>query len=125
MTESTSGIVAPTTSVAASPSRLIRTWSPWVSTTDASVTCGSPSRSASIAGTTLIAPSVEAIPHTTRSTFADSPSFSTALASTSEVPIASEPAIAVVHDVHALVAAHLQRLAHRVQGLLRTRRTAR
>ena len=36
-TDSTSGIVPPTTSVAVSPSRLIRTWSPWASTTEASV----------------------------------------------------------------------------------------
>ena len=77
-----------------SPSRLIRTWSPWVSTTEASVSWGSPSRSASIAGTTLIEPSVEAMPHMTRSYGAVTPAFSTALASTSEVAIASEPAIA-------------------------------
>ena len=67
VTESTSGIVPPITSVAVSPSRLIRTWSPCVSTTEASVTCGTPSRSASIAGTTPIVPSVDAMPHITRS----------------------------------------------------------
>ena len=81
------------TSVAVSPSRLMRTWSPWVSTTEASVTCGRPRRSASIAGTTLIEPSVEAMPHMTRRP-AGSPTFSIALASTSEVATASEPAIA-------------------------------
>ena len=57
------------------------------------MTCGRPSRSASIAGTTPMAPSVEAMPHTTRST-GSTPIFSTALASTSEVASASEPAIA-------------------------------
>ncbi len=64
----------------------MRTWSPWDSITEASVTCGRPRRSASIAGTTLPEASVDAIPHTTRSVAPLSALiFSTALASTSEV----------------------------------------
>ncbi len=59
-------------------------------TSDANVTCGSPRRSASIAGTTLIEPSVDAMPQSTRSALC----CSIALASTSEVAIASEPWIA-------------------------------
>ncbi|CAB4726077.1 unannotated protein [freshwater metagenome] len=84
-------MVPPMTSVAVSPSRLARTWSPWVSTTEAKVTCGRPRRSASIAGTTLMPASVEAMPHMIRSA---GPTFSIALASTSEVAMASEPAMA-------------------------------
>src|SRR3954452_11769799 len=76
----------------------MRTWSPCVSTFEANVSWGRESRSASIAGTTLIEPSVEDIPHITRSYAAPAPSppapLSIALASTSEVPIASEPAMA-------------------------------
>src|SRR6478609_1186807 len=87
-------MVPPMTSVAVSPSRLIRTWSPWNSTTEASVTCGRPRRSASIAGTTLIPASVEARPPTTRSTGVSAPIFSMALASTREVAAASDPAMA-------------------------------
>lgn len=44
--------------------------------------------------TTLMAASVDAMPHRTRSTLDSDPAFSTALASASEVAKASEPAIA-------------------------------
>ena len=47
-----------------------------------------------MAGTTLMEASVEAMPHRTRSTLVSAPAFSIALASTSEVAMASEPAIA-------------------------------
>ena len=57
-------------------------------TSEAKVTCGSPSRSASIAGITDIVPSVEAMPSSTRST---SPTLAIAFASTSDVAGASEP----------------------------------
>ena len=57
--------------------------------TDSS-TDGRLSRSASMAGTTLMPASVDAMPHMTRSA---GPIFSTALASTSEVAMASEPAM--------------------------------
>ena len=113
------------TSVAVSPSRLIRTWSPWVSITEAKVTCGRSRRSASIAGTTLIAPSVEAMPHTTRSTGVSAPAFSIALASTSDVATGVRAGDRVVDHVHALVGTHLQRLADRVDGLLGTHRQTR
>ena len=73
------------TSVEPSLSRLIRTWSPCDSITEASVTCGMPSRSASIAGTTEPDASVDAIPQITRSAPASALIFSMALASTSEV----------------------------------------
>ncbi len=73
------------TSVAVSPSRLMRTWSPCDSTTEAKVTWGRSRRSASIAGTTEPEASVEAMPHMTRSTGFSAPAFSMALASTSEV----------------------------------------
>ena len=72
------------TSVEPSLSRLMRTWSPCDSTTEASVTCGMPRRSASIAGTTEPEASVEAMPQTTRSG-RSALIFSIALASTSEV----------------------------------------
>ena len=104
------------TSVAVSPSRLIRTWSPWVSTTEASVTCGSPRRSASIAGTTLIAPSVEAMPHDDQVALG-----ADLLDRLGQHQRGGERVGAgdrVVDDVDALVGAHLQRLAHRVDGLL-------
>ena len=58
------------------------------------------------------------MPHITRSGTSPPSAFLTAAASTSEVAIASEPAIASSCDVHALVDAHLQRLAHGVDGLL-------
>ena len=54
-------------SVAASPSRRIRTVVPSTSSSEPKVTAGTSSRSASMAGTTPIDPSVEAIPQTTRS----------------------------------------------------------
>src|SRR3954452_2943513 len=83
------------TSVAVSPSSLIRNWSPWLSTTEPSVTWGRSSRSASIAGTTDMEPSGDAMPQTTTSTFSPlSPSFWIAAASTFEVAGASEPATA-------------------------------
>ena len=70
------------TSVAVSPSRLIRNSLPCDSITEPSVTCGRSRRSASIAGTTLPVASVDAIPHITTST---SPIFWIAAASTCEV----------------------------------------
>src|SRR5680860_47814 len=93
VTLSTSGAVPSTTSVAVSPSRRIFTFEPSTVISEPKVTCGTPSRSASIAGTTLIDPSVEAIPHTTRSQGLSLPVFLIASASTSDVASASEPAI--------------------------------
>ncbi len=60
-------------------------------TSAAYVTCGTPSRSASIAGTTPIEPSVDAMP---QSTMSQPPILSIACASTCEVASASEPAMA-------------------------------
>jgi hypothetical protein len=64
---------------------LIRTWSPCDSITEASVTCGMPRRSASMAGTTEPEASVEAIPQITTSAPASALIFSIALANTSDV----------------------------------------
>src|SRR6266568_694049 len=86
----TSGSVPSTVSLEASPSRRIRTVEPPTVTSEPSVTAGRPSRSATIAGTTPIAPSVDSIPNTTRSCS----SLPSAVASTSEVATASEPWIA-------------------------------
>src|SRR3954447_12006809 len=94
VTDSTSGTVPSTVSVAVSPSRRIRTVLPSTSTSEPSVTAGAPRRSPSIAGTTPIDPSVEAIPQTTRSHASSPPIFEIASASTSEVASASDPAIA-------------------------------
>ena len=77
-----------TVSVALSPSRRIVAVSPSTVSSEAKVTCGRPSRSASMAGTTDMMPSVEAMPVRTRS---GRPIFSIALASTRDVAIASEP----------------------------------
>ena len=118
VTESTSGMVPPMTSVAVSPSRLTRTWSPCVSTTEASVTCGTPSRSASMAG------------HDAHRAVGRGHAAHDQVGDVAPVGLLDGrgqherggdrvgPGDRVVLDVHALVDAHLQRLAHGVHGLL-------
>ncbi len=89
--------------------------SPTVSS-DANVTAGSPSRSASIVGTTPMVPSVEAIPVMTRSGWGSS--LPIAAARIAEVREGVRAVDLVVDDVDRPVGAHLQRLLQRVGGLL-------
>ena len=87
VTDTTAGSRAVTVSDEVSESRRISTPSPDTDSRPAYVTAGTPSRSASNAGTTPIPASVDAIPATTRS----NPIRSTAAASTSDVANASDP----------------------------------
>ena len=75
--------------------------------------------SATIAGTADAAPSEASLPASTRSTPSTVP---IALASTFAVVTASDPASAVVGQVHGLVRAHRQRLADRVGRPVRAHR---
>ena len=92
----------------------MRITAPSMSTLLASETCGTPSRSASIAASTPILASVDSDPQMTRS----KPVWPRTCASAYEVDRASagQP---VVQQVHGLVRAHRQRLADRLGGLLR------
>src|SRR5512144_528669 len=87
VTDTRAGRVATTSSTALSASRRIVTAPLSTDSALAKVTWGTPSRSASIAGRTDISPSVDAIPHTTRS----KPILSSALESTREVDSESDP----------------------------------
>ena len=86
----THGNCACISSTPASVTRVIETFFPAGSTStfDAKVNCAASSRSASIAGTTLIRASVDSVPQITRS----KPPFSITAASTAEVASASAPA---------------------------------
>jgi len=82
----------------------------------ASLTCGRPRRSASMAGTTPIAPSVDAMPVRIRS---GSPIFFTASARISEVATASDPWVALSWTWAPAVGTHLQGLLDGIGGPVR------
>ena len=82
------------------------------------MTCGRSRRSASIAGTTLIAASVEAIPHIDEVDGRLRADLLDGLGQHQRGGAAVRAGDRVVDDVDALVGTHLQRLADRVDGLL-------
>ena len=91
---------------------------PSISTLLANDSCGTPSRSASIAASMPIRASVDSEPRITRS----NPVRPSTVARTAEVTEPVRAAQRLVDDVHRLVGAHGQRLADRLGGLLRAHR---
>ena len=87
-TDTTAGSDPVTTAYPSSVTRRTVTDDPSMSTFDASVSCGTPRRSATIAGTTPVRASVDSEPRITRS----NPTCVSAAASAADVASASDPA---------------------------------